>query len=218
MQLSKCQRGFCHHALLFDRPLSHEVGQALHRACLAGAENNTPLTDAIGLFCGLCLEFGDEMQLHFRGDLDALVRHIFPKHRLGDEGLVPGRMIESAASDEDDGGMGFPISLTDGAIQLLWTATRLANSVGKKTSLNDCIAAIAVDAETLLELSRHNIHPRHRLADVQDILRIVFFAPFHAGWPKIKEFEVDHPQDAYYAVRVKTPSGGFAPMRGATVA
>lgn len=138
--LTKPQRQLAHHVLLFDRPLSSEVAEALQRATLACAENGVTPTGLIEFFCGLHLQFTKELETHFDGDVGALLERIFPKRRFGDKGLVTEKVLENAATDEDSS-FGYSVVLSDGLIRLLWTATRLAGAVGRKTSLTkgrDC--------------------------------------------------------------------------------
>jgi len=152
--LTKPQRQLAHHVLLFDRPLSSEVSEALQRATLACSENRVASTGLIEFFCGLFLQFRQELQAHFDGDIGALVMRSLPKHRFGDKGLVTERVLENAASDEDSS-FGYSVVLSDSLLRLLWSATRLASAVGRKTSLKDVIAGIALEDEWLDELRRN---------------------------------------------------------------
>jgi hypothetical protein len=101
VRLTEGQRKLAHHVLLFDRPLGHEVAEALRRATLASAENRVASTGISEFLCGLYLQFGRELQVHFDGELVAMAGCVFPKHRFGDKGLVPEKVLESAASDGD---------------------------------------------------------------------------------------------------------------------
>ncbi|MGO9402481.1 MAG: hypothetical protein ACLPVW_03300 [Terriglobales bacterium] len=216
--LTKPQRQLAHHVLLFDRPLSAEVAEAVQRATLACAENGLTSTGMIEFFCGLHLQFKEELQTHFREDVGALVERIFPKHRFGDKGLVTEKVLENAATDEDSS-FGYSVVLSDSLIRLLWTATRLAGAVGRKTSLKDVIAAITLDDDWVGELQRNGVSPRGRVRDFRDVLSVVFFATLHAhgSWPKKMEFDVDERIQPPFAALVKTPSGGFAAMKTATM-
>jgi len=218
-RLTDRQRKLAHHVLLFDRPLAHEVAEAFQRATLACAENNIAATGVTEFFCGLYLQFRQELQAHFGGDVGALVERTFPKHRFGDKGLVTESVLKNAASDEDSSGFGYSISLSDGVTQLLWTATRLANAVGRKTSLKDVIATFTLEDEWLGELRRNGITPRQELRDFKDVLSVIFYATLHAhgSWPKTMQFELDGKIQPPFHALLKTPSGGFAPMRTGTM-
>jgi hypothetical protein len=163
--LTKPQRQLAHHVLLFDRPLSAEVAEALQRATLACAENGVTSTGLIEFFCGLHLQFKEELETHFDGDVAALLKRIFPKHRYGDKGLVTEKVLENAATDEDSS-FGYSVVLSDSLIRLLWTATRLADAVGRKTSLKDLIAAITLDDEWAGELQQNSTIERWLLVVV----------------------------------------------------
>jgi hypothetical protein len=218
--LTDQQRAFAQHFVTFDQPLSYDLSEALRRATLACAENATPQTGVIEFFCGLGLHYEESLTPHFNGDFALLLSRVFPKHRFGVAGLIPEQVIKNATEDDPScgTGMGYSIRLSDELIRLLWTATRLANAVGKKTSLKDVIAAVSLDDEWVEELRKHGIAFRQQLADFRQVLDLVFFKTQHANttWPRKFEFEVDsfnHP----FAASVKTPSGGFQPMRKATV-
>ncbi len=219
VRLTEGQRKLAHHVLLFDRPLGHEVAEALRRATLACAENRVASTGISEFLCGLYLQFGKELQIHFDGELVAMVGCVFPKHRFGDKGLIPEKVLESAASDEDSNGLAYSVALSDSLIRLLWKATRLADAVGRKTSLKDVIAAITLEDEWLGELRRNGITPREKLRDFRDVLEVTFFATLHAhgSWPKKMQFDLDENIQPPFAAFVKTPSGGFAPMRTGTM-
>jgi len=172
--LTDRQRQLAHHVLLFDRPLASEVAEALQRATLACAENKVASTGFLEFFCGLYLQFGQELQFHFEGNAVALLEHTFPKHRFGNEGLVTETVLENAASDTDSS-FGYSVVLSDDLLRLLWTATRLADAVGRKTSLKDVIAAITLENAWLEELRRNGIVPDRKLHDFKDVLNVVFF-------------------------------------------
>jgi len=101
IQLTDRQRKLAHHVLLFDRPLAQEVTEAFQRATLACTENSVASTGLSEFFCGLYLQFRQELQVHFQGEVVGLLKRTFPKHRFGDKGLVPEKVLESAASDAD---------------------------------------------------------------------------------------------------------------------
>jgi hypothetical protein len=218
IRLTDRQRKLAHHVLLFDRPLAHEVAEALQRATLACAENSVASTGLPEFLCGLYLQFGQELQAHLDGEVVALVKRIFPKHRFGDKGLVSEKMLENAASDEMSS-FGYSVLLSDDLIRLLWTATRLADAVGRKTSLKDIIAALTLEDEWLSELRRRGVTPREKLRDFKDVLNVIFFATLHAhgSWPKQMQFDMDENIQPPFAVLVRTPSGGFQAMKTATM-
>jgi len=218
IRLTERQRRLAHHVLLFDRPLAHEVAEALQRATLACAENNLASTGLPEFLCGLYLQFRQELRVHFDGEVVALVERTFPKHRFGDKGLVTERVLENAASDEDSG-FGYSVVLSDDLIRLLWTATRLADAVGRKTSLKDVIAAITLEDEWLGELRRNGVTPKEKLRDFGEVLNVIFFATLyaHGRWPKQMQFDMDEKIHPPFAALVKTPSGGFAAMKTAAM-
>ncbi len=218
IRLTDRQRKLAHHVLLFDRPLAHEVAEALRRATLACVDNSVASTGIPEFFCGLYLEFRQELQVHFDGEVVALVERTFPKHRFGNMGLVPEKVLENAASDEDSS-FYYSVALSDDLIRLLWTATRLADAVGRKTSLKDVIAAFTLEDEWLGELRRNGVTPREKLRDFRDVLNLIFFATLHAHgrWPKQMQFEMDEKIQPPFIALVKTPSGGFAAMKTATM-
>lgn len=215
--LTDRQRQLAHHVLLFDRPLASELAEALQRATLSCAENKLAQTGITEFVCGLFLQFRHELQVHFDGDLNALLQRTFPKHRFGDKGLLTESVLEMAASDEDEGGFGYPVSLTDNLLRLLWTATRLANAVSRKTSLKDVVAAIDLEDEWLQELHANGITPKQELRDFKDILNVVFYATVlaNASCPRKMEFEIGEKIQPPFRAFLRTPSGGFAPMRTA---
>lgn len=218
IRLTDRQRKLAHHVLLFDRPLAYEVAEALQRATLACAENSVASTGLPEFFCGLYLQFKQELQVHFDGEAVALVERTFPKHRFGDKGLVTEKVLENAASDEDSS-FGYSVVLSDDLMRLLWAATRLADAVGRKTSLKDVIAAITLEEEWLGELRRNGVTPREKLRDFRDVLNVVFFATLHAhgSWPKQTQFDMDEKIQPPFTALVRTPSGGFAAMKTATM-
>jgi hypothetical protein len=214
--LTERQRKLVHHVLLFDRPLAHEVAEALQRATLACAENKVVSTGILQFFCGLYLQFGQELQSHFEGNSVALLER--PKHRFGDKGLVTEKVLENAASDTDSS-FGYSIVLSDDLTRLLWAATRLADAVGRRTSLKDVIASIALENAWLEELRRNGVVPARKLHDFKDVLNVVFFVTVHAhgNWPKKMEFDLDGKVHQPFTASVKTPSGGFGAMKTASM-
>jgi hypothetical protein len=218
IELTDRQRQLAHHVLLFDRPLAYEVAEALQRATLACAENKVAPTGLPELFCGLYLQFGSELQAHFDGDAVAFVERTFPKHRFGDKGLVTEKALENAASDADSS-FGYSVRLSDALIQLLWTATRLADAVGRKTSLKDVIAALTLEDEWVEELRRNGMNLRGTVRDFRDVLNVIFFTTLHAhgSWPKKMQFGVDEKIQPPFVTLIKTPSGGFGAMKTATM-
>jgi hypothetical protein len=212
--LTDRQRQLAHHVLLFDRPLSYEVAEALRRATLACAENRVSSSGVIEFFCGLYLQFEQELQSHFEGNMIGLVERTFPKHRFGEKGLVPEKVLENAASD-DDSSFSYSVALSDELIRLLWTATRLADAVGRRTSLKDVIAATTLDNAWLDQLRLNGIGPRQRLRDFRDVLNVVYFVTLHAHgkWPKSIEFDLDDRIQPPFTASLKTPSGGFGAMK-----
>ena len=218
VQLTDRQRRLAHHVLLFDRPLAYEVAEALQRATLACAENKVAPTGILEFFCGLYLQFGQELQCHFEGNVVALLERIFPKHRFADKGLVTENVLENAASDNDSS-FGYSVVLSDSLIRLLWTATRLADAVGRRTSLKDVVAAITLESAWLEELERNGVVPSRKLHDFTDVLNVIFFVTVHAhgGWPKKMEFDLDGKVHPPFSASVKTPSGGFGAMKTASM-
>jgi hypothetical protein len=219
IELTKPQRQLAHHVLLFDRPLAAEMAEALQRATLACAENSLAPTGLIEFFCGLFLQFKEELQNHYDGDVGKLVERTFAKHRFGDKGLVTEKVLKNLASDEDSS-FGYSVVLSDSLLRLLWTATRLSGAVGRKTSLKDVIAALTLDGEWLGELRRNGMSPKGRVRDFKsDVLDVVFFATVHANgsWPRKMQFDADNKIQPPFSASVKTPSGGFAAMKTATM-
>ena len=219
--LTDPQRRFALHHLMFDRPLSAELAEALQRAVTAGHDNAIHDTGIIEFFCGLYLHFKAELTGHLNGDMPALVQKVFPKHRFGDAGIFPGEVFENAAADGEscDSGVMYSVSYSDELVHLLWTAARLSNAVGKKPSLRDVIAATTLDDDCLTQLRSNGIYLKEGVADFRDVLGIVFHATPHAheSWPRLLTFDLDTGLQPPYTAVIKTPSGGFQPMRHATV-
>lgn len=113
--LTEHQRQFAHHVLMFDRPLAYDLSEALQRSTLACFENNIAECGITEFFCGLYLQYKDELRNYFNGDMPSLVRRVLPKHRFGNEGLVPAKLIENAASDGEscDSGVFYSIRFSD---------------------------------------------------------------------------------------------------------
>jgi hypothetical protein len=118
-----------------------------------------------------------------------------------------------------DSSFGYSVALSDDLTRLLWSATRLADAVGRRTSLKDVIAAMTLDDEWLGELRRNGVTPRGSLRDFKDVLNVIFFTTLHAhgSWPKKMQFDMDAKIRAPFVASVKTPSGGFAAMKTATM-
>jgi hypothetical protein len=206
--------------MTFDHLLSPELEQSLRRASLACTENRKKATGIIDLFCGLYLEYEKEVADHFHGDFVALLRQNFPQHRFGDQGLLPEAMLDKIACDDADGGIMYSVKYSDELMRLLWLATTLANAVGKKTSLKDVVAAVTQDAHWMEELRQHGLAPARRIANFRtDIETVVFYAATHMSqsWPRQLEFENDGTLQPPFTLEVRTPSGGFQPVRLAKV-
>jgi hypothetical protein len=181
--LTQQQRQFAHLALMFDRcifgqPLAYEMkdnelAQALQRATLGCAENELAQTAFIEFFCGLYLQYQDQLKLYFSGDLYALVQRILLKHRFGEAGLMPEQLPTS-------GGVGYTMNLSDNLLRFLWLVARLANAVGEKAGLKNVAVALALDQECLGELERNGITFKSELADFKQVLNVVFSATFNA--------------------------------------
>jgi hypothetical protein len=85
--------------------------------------------------------------------------------------------------------------------------------------LKDVIAAITLDDEWIGELRQNGVTPRKRLRDFRDVLNVVFFATLHAhgNWPKKMQFDVEDKIQPPLVACLKTPSGGFAAMKTASM-
>ena len=205
---------------MFDHPLTPELEEAIRRASLACAENEKKETDLIDLFCGLYLHYKNELSDHFSGDVDVVLRKTFPKHRYGIEGLIPSAALEKATEDDDDGGIMYSVKHSDEVLRLLWLATSLANAVGKRASLKDVIAALTQDRHWTSELSRHGLTLAHAVANFDsDIRTVVFHADTHmnTAWPRRLEFQYAGTLKPPFTLEVRTPSGGFQPVRNAQI-
>jgi hypothetical protein len=169
--LTQQQRQFAHNVLMFDQfifgqPLPYEMkdnelAQAFQRATFGCAENKLEQTGITEFFCGLYLQYQDQLKLYFSGNLDTLVQRTFSKHRFGEAGLMPEHL---------SGGFSCTINLSDNLLRLLWLAARLSNAVGEKASLKNVVAAISLDHECLGELERNGITFKQELGDFKQIL------------------------------------------------
>jgi hypothetical protein len=218
--LNAFQRSYAQYRIAFLHDLlSQEVGQSLSRTALACAENQKKQAGIIDVICGLYLQDPDEMKRHFTGNLEAFAAQLFPIHRFGREGLVPQVMLNEAAT-ESGGAFGYSFDFDDDVIRVLWLGERLANAVGKRATLKDVVAAIALDRESTEELSRYGIASGRALADFnEDVRTIVFHSTPHTGddWPKEVEFDIDKQIDPPFTLEASTPSGPFQPLRSARV-
>src|SRR5260370_31017868 len=212
--LADYQRRIAQHRMTF------ELEQSLRRASLACAENRKEETGIIDLFCGLYLEFRKEVADHFQGDFAALLKQNFPKHRFGDEGLIPEVVLDKITSDDDSSGVMYSMKYSDELLRLLWLATALANAVGKKASHKDVLAAVTQDADWMEELQRHGLAPARKIANFKmEVETVVFYAATHMNqsWPRQLQFENDGTLQPPFTLDVKTPSGASQPVRLAKV-
>lgn len=219
--LSASQREYAQHRITFiTDSLSMELAESLRRTSLACAENQKKQAGIIDVMCGLFLQNREEMTRHFRGDLVSLVSQNFPIHRFGREGLFPKAMLDEAATESGEASFGFSLNYSDDVLRLLWLSEKLANAVGKKASLKDVVAAVALDREWMGELSRGGLTPSRPPADFdQEVRTIIFHATPHTveGWPREMEFELDEELRPPYRLEVITPAGPFQPVRLARV-
>ena len=219
MPLTDYQRRLAQHRIMFDHPLTPDLEEALRRASLACAENEKQETDLIDLFCGLFLQYGREVSDHFSGDFDAVLQRTFPKHRFGAEGLIADAVLEKATTDDDSGGFFYSVKHSDEALRLLWLAMALANAVGKRASLKDVLAALTQSGGWRDELSRHGLTPAHKVANFESDVETVLFHTtlMHGTWPRRLEFKNDGTLKPPFMLEVRTPSGGFQPVRAAEI-
>lgn len=218
--LTDYQRKIAQHRMTFDHLLSSELEQSLRRASLACAENSKAETGIIDLFCGVYLESQKEVADHFGGDFAVVVRRNFPKHRFGDQGFIPEVMLDKITSDDDSGGVGYPLKYSDELLRLLWLATGLANAVGKRASVKDVIAAVTQDTNWTEELLRNGLAPTRKIANFKmDVETVIFHATTHMNehWPRQMEFRYDEVLRPPFKLEASTPSGGFQPVRFAKV-
>lgn len=216
------QRSLALQRLVFDRMLSADLDEALHKTALACAENHKEETGLIEFFCGLYLHFQEELTHHFQGDFAALLKGNLPKHRRGRLGLVPESILDKTASEDDSAEAAYMYNLrfSDDVLRLLWLSAKLANAVGKKPSLKDVLAALSLDRSWIDELRRAGLEPRHKVADFEsDVETVVFHATAHcnSAKPKLEEFKHDGSLYPPYTLELVTPSGGFQPVRAAKV-
>jgi hypothetical protein len=205
---------------MFDHPLAPDLDEALRRASLACAENGKKETGLIEFFCGLYLHYRKEISDHFTGDFDAVLTRTFPKHRYGAEGLVPDAVLEKVATDDESDGIMYSVKHSDEVLRLLWLATALANAVGKRASLKDALAASTQDRRWASELSRRGLTLAHKVANFDsDIGTVVFHATTHmnTAWPRRLQFQHDGTLKPPFTLEVRTPSGGFQPVRTAQI-
>jgi hypothetical protein len=219
--LGDFQRRYAHHRITFVSDLlSLELAESLRRTSLACAENKKKQSGIIDVLCGLYLQNPSVIARSFKGDLASVVNQNFPIHRFGREGLLSKAMLDQVANDEDGAAYGYAINFSDDVLHVLWLSAKLANAVGKKASLQDVIATMALDRGWMDELSRSGITPNCSSADFDDeVGTIVFYATPHTGegWPREIEFELDKEFQPPYRLEVSTPSGPFAPVRSARV-
>ena len=218
--LTAYQRNLAEHRIMFDHPLASDLEEALRRTSLACAENGKKETGLIEFFCGLYLHCRKGVSDHFNGDFDAVLTRTFPKHRYGVEGLVPDAILEKAAGDDESGGFSYPVKHSDEVLRLLWLAMALANAVGKRASLKDTLAALGQDMGWTSQLSHHGLTLAHKVANFDsDIGTVVFHVTTHmnAAWPRRLEFQHDGGLKPPFELEVKTPSGGFQPVRTARI-
>jgi hypothetical protein len=218
--LTAYQRNLAEHRIMFDHPLASDLEEALRRTSLACAENGKKETGLIEFFCGLYLHYRKGVSDHFDGDFDAVLTRTFPKHRYGVEGLVPDAFLERAATDDESGGFSYSVKHRDEVLRLLWLAMALANAVGKRASLKDALAALGQDMGWTSQLSHHGLTFAHKVANFDsDIGTVVFHATTHmnTAWPRRLEFQHDGTVKPPFTLEVKTPSGGFQPVRTARI-
>lgn len=75
--LTEPQRRFALHHLMFDRPLSAELAEALQRAVTACHDNAIHGTGSVELFFGLYLHYKTELAMYVDGDMTAFVQKVF---------------------------------------------------------------------------------------------------------------------------------------------
>ena len=112
------------------------------------------------------------------------------------------------------------LRFSDDLLRLLWLSATIANAVGKKPSLKDVVAAVSLDRAWTDDLRRIGLEPSHEVADFQrEIETVVFHATAHSneGWPKEHEFKYDNSLQPPFTLEVRTPSGGFQPVRSAKI-
>jgi hypothetical protein len=150
---------------------------------LACSENEKEESGVVDFSCGLYLQFRDELNSYFQGDISAVVRQNFPVLRFGFQGTIPKVMLDNEASG-GEAGFHYSLKYSDGLLRLLWLSARIASSVGKTASLKDVVAALAFDHESMQETG---ITPRTGLADFDHDVRTVVChgsVHTHAEWPR----------------------------------
>jgi hypothetical protein len=220
IHLNDFQRGYAQHRITFVDVLSLELAESLRRTSLACAENHKKQAGIIDVLCGLYLQDRDEISRHFKGDFADVVTRNFPVHRFGREGLVPKAMLQALASESGESGFSFSLNYSDDVLRLLWLSQKLANAIGKKPSLADVIAAVALNQEWIDELSQCGLTPSRALADFDHEVRtVVFHATPHTteGWPREMDFEYDGALQRPFTLELSTPSGPFQPVHLAKV-
>lgn len=221
IHLNDFQRGYAQQRITFSPDvLSLELAESLRRTSLACAENEKKQAGIIDVLCGLYLQDRNEITRHFRGDFAAVVSRNFPVNRYGREGLFPKAMLQRLASESGESSFFFSLNYSDDVLRLLWLSQKLANAVGKRHSLADVIAAVALDQEWMDELARCGLTPSRELADFDhDVRAVVFHATPHTGkeWPREIDFELDEESRPPYRLELSTPSGPFQPVRLARV-
>jgi len=108
--------------------LSPEIAEALRRTSLACSENEKEESGVVDFFCGLYLQFRDELNSYFQGDISVVVRQNFPVHRFGLPGTFPKVMLDNEASG-GEAGFHYSLKYSDGLLRLLWLSARIASSV-----------------------------------------------------------------------------------------
>jgi hypothetical protein len=219
--LTDYQRSIAEDRIIFDHLLAPDLEQSLLRASVACAENGKEETGIIEFFCGLYLQYQKEVADLFQGDFAAALEQNFPKHRFGVQGLFPEAVLNRATSDDNDSGIPYiSMKYSDELLRLLWLATTLANAVGEKASLKDVIAAAMQDTGWMQELLRYGLSSVHKIASFKtDIETVIFYATtlMNQASPKELEFEHDGVLQPPFTLEAKTPSGGFQPVRMATI-
>jgi len=221
IHLNDFQRGYAQQRITFSSDvLSMELAESLRRTSLACAENQKKQAGIIDVLCGLYLQDRNEIARHFRGDFAAVVSGNFPVHRFGREGLFPKAMLQGLASESDESSFSFSLNYSDDVLRLLWLSQKLANAVGRKPSLTDVIAAVALNQEWMAELLMCGLTPSRELADFDHEVRTIVFhaTPTTAeGWPREVDFEYDGTLRPPFTLEVSTPSVPFQPVHSAKV-
>jgi hypothetical protein len=221
IHLNDFQRRYAQQRItFFSDVLSLELAESLRRTSLACAENQKNQAGIIDVLCGLYLQDKNEIARHFSGDFAAVVNGTFPVHRFGREGLFPKAMLQGLAYESGESSFSFSLNYSDDALRLLWLSQKLANAVGRRPSLTDVIAAVALNPEWMEELSQCGLTPSRELADFdQEVRTVIFHATPHTteGWPREMDFEYDGALRPPFTLEFSTPSGPFQPVRLARV-